>query len=162
MIRKHKTYSRPRKPFDKKRIEEEAEIQKRFGLKNKREIWKAESEIGIIRRRAKALITADEERKKHFFEGLQKKGFNVKGISDALGLTKEDLLKRRLQTLVFEKKLATTPKAARQLIVHRNVLVDHKVVNAPSTLIPISLEHKISLKIRKMKTPKVKTEGEEM
>lgn len=162
MIRKHKAYSRPRKPFDKKRIEEEAEIQKQFGLKNKREIWRAESEIGIIRKHAKALITADEGRKEEFFAGLQKRGFPVKTISDALGLTKEDLLKRRLQTLVFEKKLAATPKAARQLIVHRNVLVDHKVVNVPSTLIPIALEHKISLKTRKTKTPKVEAEAEGM
>ena len=41
MKRKHKTYSKPKRPFDKMRIEEEAGIMKEFGLKNKREIWKA-------------------------------------------------------------------------------------------------------------------------
>ena len=40
MKRKHKLYSRPKKPYDKKRIEEEAIIIERFGLKNKREICK--------------------------------------------------------------------------------------------------------------------------
>ena len=37
MKRKHKTYSRPKRPFDKLRIEEEAKIKKEFGLKNKSE-----------------------------------------------------------------------------------------------------------------------------
>ena len=47
MKRKHKTYSRPKRPFDKPRIEEEAGIMEEFGLKNKREIWKAEARIKI-------------------------------------------------------------------------------------------------------------------
>ena len=36
MKRKHKSYSRPKKPYDKKRFEEEAIVTERFGLKNKR------------------------------------------------------------------------------------------------------------------------------
>ena len=43
MKRKKKKYAKPKKPFDKARIQEEAKIKKDFGLKNKREIWKAES-----------------------------------------------------------------------------------------------------------------------
>ena len=39
MKRKHKKYSKPKKPFDKAWIEEEARIKKEFGLKKKREIW---------------------------------------------------------------------------------------------------------------------------
>ena len=45
MKRKHKTYSKPKRPFDKARIDEEAEIKKEFGLKNKKEIWKADAKI---------------------------------------------------------------------------------------------------------------------
>jgi hypothetical protein len=35
MKRKHKIYSKPKRPFDKKRIEEENEIKNEFGLKRK-------------------------------------------------------------------------------------------------------------------------------
>ena len=38
MLHKHKTYSRPKRPFDKVRIEEEAKIKEEYGLKNKKEI----------------------------------------------------------------------------------------------------------------------------
>ena len=34
MKRKHKTYSKPKRPFDKARIDEEAIIKKDYGLKN--------------------------------------------------------------------------------------------------------------------------------
>ena len=49
MKRKHKIYSRPKRPFEKSRIEEEGKIVDEFGLKNKREIWKAEAKVKIIR-----------------------------------------------------------------------------------------------------------------
>ena len=38
--RKQKKYSRPRKIYDKPRIEEENELIKKYGLKNKKEIWR--------------------------------------------------------------------------------------------------------------------------
>jgi ribosomal protein S4 len=63
MKRKHKTYSRPKRPFDKARIQEEVEIKKEFGLKNKKEIWKAEAKIKKIREKAKKLISVDEREK---------------------------------------------------------------------------------------------------
>ena len=56
MKRKHKKYSRPKRPFDKSRIDEEAQIIKDFGLKNKREIWKAEAKVKVMREKAKKLI----------------------------------------------------------------------------------------------------------
>ena len=53
MLRKHKKYSKPKRPFDKERILEEAQIKKRYGLKNKREIWKTEANVKSIREKAK-------------------------------------------------------------------------------------------------------------
>ena len=55
MKRKHKTYSRPKRPFDKARIEEEAKIKEEFGLKNKREIWKADAKNKINKRKSKKI-----------------------------------------------------------------------------------------------------------
>jgi len=71
-------------------------------------------------------------------------------ISDILALTEESIFSRRLQTFVVRKKLATTMRGARQLIVHKNVLVDKKIVNIPSFLVTLDLENKISLKEKKI------------
>lgn len=146
MIRKHKKYSKPRKPFEKKRIDEENVIKEKYGLKNKREIWKAEASVSKIRNRAKNLIRSSEEEKEKFFEKLKNQGFNVSSISDVLALTKEDYLNRRLQTIVFKKKLANTIKMARQMITHKNILVNRTAVSSPSFIVHVDLEDKITLK----------------
>ena len=157
MKRKHKQYSRPKRPFDKTRIDEEAKIKEAYGLKNKREIWRAESKIRIMRRKAKRLIKADKEEQEVLFQRLQRRGFEINSIADILGLDRTDYLKRRLQTIVFNKKLAPTIKTARQMIVHKKVLVDGKIINIPSYLVPIKLEDKITIK-KTIKNPKEKKE----
>ena len=45
MIRQKKKYSRPQRPFDKVRIDEENILREKYGLKNKKEIWKADASI---------------------------------------------------------------------------------------------------------------------
>lgn len=152
--RKRKLFSRPKKLFDRERMDEENVLVKRYGLKNKREIWKAKTAVSRFRRRAKGLIGKDQEEQQVFFDKLIKMGLVVRDISDVLALTEENLFERRLQTVLFKKKLSTTVKGARQLIVHKNVLVDGKVVNVPSFIVTSDLEGKISLKERKVKVKK--------
>ena len=154
MKRKHKTYSRPKKKYDKDRIVEEGIIKKKYGLKNKREIWKADAKIKLIREKAKNLIAASPQEQKALFERLMKIGLKVNSIADILALTKEDYMKRRLQTVLMEKRLATTSLSARQLIVHKKVLVDGRVVSIPSYVVPVELENKISLREGKIKQEK--------
>jgi small subunit ribosomal protein S4 len=155
MKRKHKIYSRPKRPFDKARIDEEAIIKKEFGLKNKQEIWKADAKIKSARKKAKGLISAKPEKQKELFDRLKKIGLEVNSISDILGLDKRDYLKRRLQTVVLEKKLANTINSARQLITHKKVLVDGGIVSSPSYIVPVLLEKKIKLKKKKIKKEKI-------
>ncbi len=161
MKRKHKTYSKPKRPFDKVRIEEEGRIKKEFGLKNKKEIWKAEAKINSIREKAKKLIGAPEEEQKSLFDRLNKIGIEVKSIGDILSLEKEDYLKRRLQTITYNKKIAKSIKEARQLIAHRKILVGGKAVSAPSYIVSIELENKITKKQEKPKKQKEETTTEE-
>ena len=156
MKRKHKIYSRPKRPFEKSRIDEEATIKEDFGLKNKKEIWKADARIKSMREKAKKLISATPEEQKLLFDKLKKIGLNVEAISDVLALTKEDYLKRRLQTIVSTKKISTTLKGARQLITHKKILVDGRVINTPSYIVPVELEKKITKKPNKKKTVKEK------
>jgi small subunit ribosomal protein S4 len=146
--RKKKTYSRPKKPYDKARIDEEKDIVKRFGLKNKREIWKADSAIRRIRGLAKNLITAEPEEQNKLIEKLQKMGFKVEKIADALALTKENWLERRLQTVVFRKGIIKTAKGARQMITHRHIKVNKRIVNVPSYMVNVDEEDKVELEIK--------------
>jgi small subunit ribosomal protein S4 len=160
MKRKHKTYSRPKRPFDKVRIEEEAGIMEEFGLKNKREIWKADAKIKSMREKAKKLISSKPEEQKALFNKLNEMGLKVNSISSILSLDKRDYMRRRLQTIVVEKKLATTSKQARQLITHKKIFVDGKAVDSPSYIVPVNLENKIKLKDKKKLKKKESVEEE--
>ena len=160
--RKQKLYSRPRKPFDKIRIEEENVLKEKYGLKNKKEIWKADSAIGRMRNLAKDLIVGSAEEKKLFIERLQKKGFGVTSIADVLALKKEDWLKRRLQTIVHQKKLANTPKQARQFIAHQHILINGKTVNKPSYQVELEEESQITSDIKLAVKEKKKSKIEEI
>ncbi len=144
--RKRKRFSKPKKIYELKRIISENILIKKYGLKNKKEIWKAKSSISRFRKRAKKLISENTEKKEKFFKKLNKIGFKTENISDVLALNEEDLLERRLQTFVFKKKIANSPKQARQLIVHKRILVNGNVVNTPSFLITKNLEDNILLK----------------
>ena len=91
--RKHKKYRKPKRPFDKARIDEENVLIKKYGLKNKREMWKAESAIENIRKQAKLLLTKTSEEQTKFIERLKKQGFRVESVADVLALNKEEALK---------------------------------------------------------------------
>lgn len=143
--RKQKIYSRPRKRYDTKRIEDENSLVKKYGLKSKREIWKAEAKVGKIRDLAKASITKPEKQQE-IFQKLNNEGIKVQSVADVLALNKEDILKRRLQTVIVRKNIARTPRQARQLIVHKHVLIDGKAINIPSYIVNIDEEDKISLR----------------
>ncbi len=159
--RKPNLYSRPKKAFDSARIAEEKGIVLKFGLKNKKEIWKASAKVKNLRSRAKKLISKSDQDKEEFFTKLNGMGLEVKNIADVLALKTENWLNRRLQTFVFKKGLANTPNQARQFITHKNVFVDGKVVNVPSFFVTKELENKISIKERKIKEKKETVEETE-
>jgi len=163
MKRQSKKYARPRKPFDKIRIEEEDALVEKYGLKNKKEIWKAEAAVSRIRGLAKKLITASDERKEAFLNRLQARGFTVDKIADVLALDKEAILKRRLQTIVHMKGLTNTAKQARQFITHKHVSINDRIVNIPSYSVSVEEEGSIQLLVvlPVNKKEKKKGKGEE-
>src|SRR3989344_4358822 len=145
MIRKHKQFERPRKAFDIVRIKSENKIVTRYGLKNKKEIWKARAKLNRIRKRAKKLINADQGVQQEFVDKLNKLGFKIENVVDVLALTEEDILKRRLQSVLVEKIIATTHNGARQLITHKHTMIKGKIVNIPSYQVNTEEEKKIKL-----------------
>lgn len=141
-----KKYERPKKPYDKARIETEKKIKENFGLRRKREIWRAEGIVRDFRRRARALqAKRNEESEKTLIDKINKLGIPSKRLDDVLQIGLDDILSRRLQTIIFKKGLANSMKHARQLIVHGHVTVHDKKVFWPSYIVEKNDEDKISL-----------------
>ncbi len=146
MRRLKKKYKRPKKPWDKERILYEKELMKKYGLRRKREIWRAQEILRKFRRRARRLSAEkDKEKEKILLDKLYRMGLLEKDatLDDVLGLTVEDILERRLQTLVFKKGLARTIKQARQFIVHGHIEYDGRRTVYPSLLVPRGKEETI-------------------
>ena len=66
------------------------------------------------------------------------------GLDDVLDLHIEDILERRLQTLVFRKGLAKSPHQARQLVTHGHVAIKGRKVSSPSYLVLKAEEEKMA------------------
>ncbi len=136
-----KKYSTPPHPWQKDRIEEERKLLREYGLKNKRELWRATAILRNIRRQVRELLGRQDEmaerQKRMLLERLRRLSLADENtvLDDILSLTVRDVLERRLQTLVYRKGLAHTIKQARQFIVHGHISVGGRKVTAPSYLV---------------------------
>jgi small subunit ribosomal protein S4 len=65
-------------------------------------------------------------------------------IDDVLSLQVSDQLGRRLQTLVYRKGFARSPKQARQFITHGHIAINGKKVTIPGYLVNAEEEEHIS------------------
>jgi len=133
------TFKRPNHPWRMDRITEEKDLCRKYGLPNKKEVWKAKSTLAGFRQQARKLLDltgeeADKERKE-LVNKLKSWGIKVTNIDDVLGLTVENILERRLQSVVYRKGYANTPKQARQFIVHKHVYVGAHKVGVPSYIV---------------------------
>ena len=136
-----KKFKKPKHPFQKERIMEELEFLGKYGLRNKREFWKSRTILGNWRKLARHSRKLSKEQAVEVQQTLIKK-LNRLGIigpeaefEDILLLNVEDILKRRLQTLVYEKGFASTIYQARQHITHGHIQVRGKKINAPSYIV---------------------------
>ena len=137
-----KHYNTPSHPWQKVRIEEERTLIHQYGLKNKKEIWKANTKIRSMRRQARKLTatSGDEQAQKEknlLLSKLNRLGMldQESGLEDVLRMTPENILDRRLQTQVYLQGLASTAKQARQLIIHGHISVEGAVTRVPGMLV---------------------------
>jgi small subunit ribosomal protein S4 len=138
-----KKYSTPGHPWNRTRLEAEEVLVRNFGLKNKKEIWRANSVLKNFTTQAKTLVArrdaqADVERDNLLGKvkslGL---GGNNPTVDDILALKAEDVLSRRLQTIVFKMNLSKSISQARQFIVHRHICVNGIKVTVPSCMVKV-------------------------
>ncbi|MGD0057367.1 MAG: 30S ribosomal protein S4 [Methanomassiliicoccales archaeon] len=148
-----RSYDTPSHPWKADRIKEEAELVKKFGLKNKRELWKAKFLVRNLRRQSRNLqarTRSGEEQAnletKNLLASCGKMGLlpmDGTTLDDVLGLSTESVLNRRLQTLVFAKGLSNTVGQARQYIVHGHVRVGSRMISIPGYLVTRVEEDKV-------------------
>ncbi|MFB6241568.1 MAG: 30S ribosomal protein S4 [Candidatus Nanosalina sp.] len=151
MVKKlKKQYETPTEAWDEDRIEEETELVEEFGLRNKKEVYQAESELRGLRRQARKAIAADsEEQRKPLLDRANSLGLIKSGgdIDDVLSLSTKDILERRIQTAVERKGYADTVREARQLVVHGHIYVDGQQVNVPGYLLTQEEEKELELRM---------------
>jgi small subunit ribosomal protein S4 len=144
-------YNRPAKPWQKERIEEERILVREYGLKNKQEIYRAQSKLKTFADLAKKLIASRgpqaEKEKQQLLSRLAKLGLVKNGaqLDDVLGIQLRNILDRRLQTMVARKNLARSVNQARQFVVHEHISVGNRVVSAPSYHVPVNEETSLAI-----------------
>jgi len=108
--------------------------------------------LSKFRGTARSLIgQTPEERKKmedELLARLKKLGIlpETAVLDDVLDLTIEDILERRLQTIVLRKGLAKTIQQARQLITHGHITIGHQRVKIPGYIVTKLEEGQIDYK----------------
>lgn len=139
--RQRKKYETPSHPWIKERLERERVLMKKYALKNKKELWRHETQLKEFRRRARRLLAARgkqaEVERIQLLRRLNRLGLLPADavLDDVLSLTVEDVLDRRLQTIVFKKGLARTIRQARQLVVHGHIEVNGQIIRSPGYLV---------------------------
>src|SRR5437764_3988040 len=146
-----KSYNRPRRIWTTDQLNAELYTLGSYGLRNKRELWKAQTRVARFRNQARALLSlATEgraEKESRLLKSLNRLGLVSESASldDVLNLKIEDLLERRLQTIVMKKGGTKSPHQARQIVVHGHVSLGNRIVNLPGYLVKREEEPQILL-----------------
>merc|ERR1712216_696751 len=151
-----KTFRKPRRPFEKERLDSELKIVGEYGLRNKRGLWRIQMVLSKLRKTARELLTLPEDDPKRIFDSsalmkrMYKYGFldeSQEKLDYVLALTAQEVLERRLQTLVFKLGLAKSIHHARVLIKQRHIRVGKQIVNVPSFLVRVESQKHIDFSL---------------
>jgi len=103
----------------------------KYGLKNKREVWRIQLTLAKMRKAARELLTLDEKDPRRIFEGgaLLRRCFRYGLLNESenkldyvLGLTPAKFMERRLQTVILRNNFeARSIHHARVLIRQRHI-----------------------------------------
>ena len=146
-----RVWRKPKRPFNYELKMEELKTLGTFGLKTKRELWKAHTELSRVRKQARSLLALRQEvrmeREPVLMNSLTKIGLVAENstLDDVLNLQVTDLLSRRLQTIILKKFAFQTPYQARQAIVHGHIIIGDRRINIPSYVVSVEEEKKISI-----------------
>jgi small subunit ribosomal protein S4 len=148
--KQRKKFDTPRFPWQIGALDTELKLLGQYGLRNKREIWRHKTLLSKYRGIGRSLLgMSTQERKKQekqILDRLHRLGILAEesALDDVLDLKLEDILERRLQTLVFQRGLAQSIQQSRQLITHGHIAIEGKRVSTPSYLVLKDEETKIA------------------
>jgi len=174
-----KVWRKPKRPLNYELKMEELQTLGTFGLRTKRELWKAHTELSRVRKQARSLLALTQkiraEKEPILLKSLARIGLisNDATLDDVLNLKPTDLLARRLQTIVSNKLGFKTPYQARQAVIHGHIMVGDRKIDIPSYTVTVAEEDSVHftpeskipemLEKAKAQEPKVEApvEGEE-
>jgi len=148
--KQRKKFETPRFPWRTDTLQMELNLLGQYGLRNKRELWHHKTMLSKFRGIARSLLGMSTEQRRtlenQLLERMDRLGILPKtaALDEVLDLSLEDLLERRLQTLVFRKGLVKSIFQARQLITHGHIAIDGKRVLTPNYLVLRDEEPKIA------------------
>ena len=146
-----KIWKKPNRPLNYNLMMDELKTLGTFGLKTKKELWKTRTHLSKLRHQARALLALRQEIRKEkepiLINSLSKIGLVDKNstLDAVLNLQVNDLLSRRLQTIVQKKLYFKTPYHARQAIVHGHIMIDDRIITIPSYIVKVDEESMIHL-----------------
>ena len=145
-----KSFQTPRHPWRKDQLEEELHLVGEYGLRNKRELRRHETDLSQIRGIARTLLGAEEERRvkleRPYISHLARLGIlpETATVDNILDLNVKDLMERRLQTIVHRTGLAKSIHQARQFVIHGHISVAGDIVTVPSYTVHRDQESRIA------------------
>ena len=144
-----KVWRKPKRPLNYELKMDELKTLGTFGLRTKRELWKAHTELSRVRHQARSLLAlrqeVREEKEPILMKSLARIGLvsDDATLDDVLNLNAHDLLSRRLQTIVTKKFEFKSPYQARQAVIHGHIMIGERKVNIPSYTVTMEEENKI-------------------
>jgi small subunit ribosomal protein S4 len=139
--KQRKKYTSPRSAWSSEQLENEIRLLGEYGLRNKKEIWRHRSMLSKYRSLARGLLGKTEDQRKDMENQILKKLYSIgviqenSTLDDILDLAIEDILERRLQTVVFRRGLAKTISQSRQFINHGHISVGERRITVPSYVV---------------------------
>ena len=144
-----KVWRKPKRPLNYELKMDELKILGTFGLRTKRELWKAHTELSRVRHQARSLLALRQDEREEKEPVLMKSLVRIGLVSgsatldDVLNLQVNDLLSRRLQSIVSKKFGFKTPYQARQAIIHGHIMIGDRKVDIPSYVVTLDEENNI-------------------
>ncbi len=144
-----RVWRKPKRPLNYELKMEELKTLGTFGLRTKRELWKAHTELSRVRHQARSLLALRQEVRAEKEPILMKSLARIGVVSsdatldDVLNLKVNDLLSRRLQTIVSTKLGFKTPYQARQAVIHGHIMIGERKIDIPSYTVPVEEENNI-------------------
>jgi len=118
-------------------------------LRTKRELWKTNTELSRIRHQARSLLALRQEiraeKEPILMKSLARIGLvnSDATLDDVLNLNVDNLLSRRLQTIVSKKLGFKTPYQARQAVIHGHIMIGDRKIDIPSYTVTVGEEDSI-------------------